>query len=147
MDSRVSRISAAIAGLFVLLPVLGCPNKDKGVPDAAPAVVAPVATPEPTQELKLAEPEDAGIVDAAPDVKKPTGPGVPANVARLRQCCGALSAQARTLGASPEAGFLLGAANTCNMLAGQAGSGNAPELAPLKNLLRGKTIPPVCQGL
>jgi hypothetical protein len=146
MDSRVLRTASA---LFFLLPVLGCPKKDPVVIDAGVAVVAPVATPEAPIELKPAVEEDAGMVDAGSDAgKKPTGPGVPANVLRLRQCCSALGAQAKSLGASPEAGFLLGAAATCNGLAGQAGgNGNAPELAPLKNLLKGKTIPPVCQGL
>lgn len=142
MDSR-----KIVAVVFALLPILGCPSKKPEVVDAAPAAVpTPVATPEPI-ELKPAEIEDAGIVDAAPDVKKPTGPGVPANVANLRRCCGALAAQAKTLGASPEAGMILAAAATCNGLAGQAANGNAPELAPLKNMMKGKSIPPVCQGL
>jgi hypothetical protein len=143
MDSR-----KLFVVLFAALPILGCPKKTEVV-DAGPAAVpTPVATPEPV-DLKPLEVEDAGIVDAAPDVKKPTGPAVNANVARLKQCCGALGAQARAdaLKGSVEAGMVLAAAGVCNQLAAQAANGNAPELAPLRNAMKGKTMPPVCQGL
>ncbi|MBC7052009.1 hypothetical protein G6O46_23655, partial [Salmonella enterica subsp. enterica serovar Enteritidis] len=79
--------------------------------------------------------DDAGAdADADADAaKKATGPGVPTNVARLRQCCGQLRTQAKAMGASPEAGMLLAAAQQCDGLAAQAGPGaNAPEPGLLK---------------
>lgn len=69
------------------------------------------------------------------------------NVARLRQCCAVLAAEAKRLGSSPEAGLLNTAAAQCNTLATAAGpSGTAPELGALRSLLAGRTIPPVCAG-
>ena len=93
--------------------------------------------------------EDAGAdADADADAaKKATGPGVPTNVARLRQCCGQLRTQAKAMGASPEAGFLISAAAQCDGLAAQAGpNASAPELGILKAALAGRNIPPVCAG-
>jgi hypothetical protein len=133
---------------LLLVPVLAaCPKKKEEVIDAGPP---PAPTPVVTQEIQNLQPiveEDAGIVDAGPDVKKPTGPGVPANVARLRQCCAQLGFEAKKLGASPEAGMLAAAAAQCNVIAAQAGpNGNAPELGAIRNALKGRTVPPVCAG-
>lgn len=129
------------------MPLLvACPKKDPPAPDAAPP-----PPPEPEASTLIIAPleEDAGT-DAGADAdagKRATGPGVPTNVARLRQCCGQLRTQAKALGASPEAGMLLGAAAQCDVLANQAGpAGNAPELGALKAALAGRSIPPVCRG-
>lgn len=79
---------------------------------------------------------------------KATGGGGNAGLARLRQCCAALAAEAKRLGASPEAGVLLSAAAQCNALVAQAGpSGNAPELGALRAMLAGRKVPAVCGGL
>ncbi|MCA9586416.1 MAG: hypothetical protein KC657_13755 [Myxococcales bacterium] len=76
-----------------------------------------------------------------------TAGGGNANLARLRQCCAALAAEARRLGASPEAGVLMSAAAQCNALVAQAGpSGNAPELGALRGMLAGRNVPAVCSG-
>ncbi|MBX3189847.1 MAG: acyltransferase [Labilithrix sp.] len=133
--------------IFSAMPLLvACPKKDPPPVDAAPPPPPPDEDTGTTVLVPLEE--DAGEdVDAGADVKKATGPFVPTNVARLRQCCGQLRIQAKAMGASPEAGMLLGAAAQCDTLAAQAGpSGTAPELGVLKNLLAGRNIPPVCAG-
>lgn len=142
----VRKFSIAVLTLLPLTAALtGCPKKDPVVVDAAPP---PVATPVATVEDLKPMVEDAGPEDAAPDVKKPTGPYVNPNVARLKQCCAALNAQGKTLGAgSAEGGMIMAAAAQCNAMAAQAGaSGNAAEMGVIRNLLAGKSIPPVCGG-
>ncbi len=133
--------------VFSAIPLLvACPKKEPPVADAAPP-----PPPEPEASTTVLTPlEEDASADAAADAdagKKATGPGVPTNVARLRQCCGQLRTQAKALGASPEAGMLLQAAAQCDVLANQAGpSGNAPELGILKTALAGRAIPPFCRG-
>ncbi len=142
LSSRKVLFAVAI---FSAMPLLvACPKKDPPPPDAAP----PPAEPETGTVVLAPLEEDAGLdaADAA-DAAKKLGPGVPTNVARLRQCCGQLRVQAKALGASPEAGMLLAGAAQCDSLAAQAGPGaNAPELGILKTALAGRNIPPVCQG-
>ncbi|GAC1519785.1 MAG: hypothetical protein NVS3B10_21360 [Polyangiales bacterium] len=132
--------------VFSAMPLLvACPKKEVPAVDAAPP---------PTPEVDSAPlvlttlDDDAGdAADVAEAGKKATGPGVPTNVARLRQCCGQLRIQAKALGASPEAGFLTQSAAQCDQLASQAGPGaNAPELGILKAALAGRNIPPICAG-
>jgi len=66
-------------------------------------------------------------------------------LARLRQCCTALAAEAKRQNNAPE---LTAAAAQCNVLVAAAGpSGTAPELAAVRGLLAGRTLPPVCAGL
>lgn len=127
--------------IFSALPLLvACPKKTEPVPfDAGVPTVAPV---EDVQTSLVPMEEDAGV-DAA-DAAKPkyTGPVVPTNVLRIRQCCNAISAQAK---GSPE---LTAAAASCNALANQAAStGNAPEFAVVRGLLAGRTLPAACAGL
>jgi hypothetical protein len=133
------------------LAVVGCPDKNKGTPDTGPA---PSATPTPTPTETALAPlvEDAGedVVDAGPDVKKYTGPGMNTNQLRVKQCCNALRNQAKSMGTAPEAANLTSAAALCDQLAmgvGPSTQGQIPELAPLRQMLQGKTIPPLCQGL
>jgi hypothetical protein len=133
--------------IFSVMPVLvACPKKDPPAADAAPP---PPPEPEAAPVVLTPLEEDAAAdADADADAgKKATGPGVPTNVARLRQCCGQLRTQAKGMGASPESGVLLQAAAQCDGLAAQAGPGaNAPELGLLKTVLAGRNIPPVCAG-
>jgi hypothetical protein len=143
LSTRRTVFALAISSAVPLL--VACPKKDPpAVVDAAPA---PEQDSAPLVLTTLEE--DAGAdADADADAaKKATGPGVPTNVARLRQCCGQLRTQAKAMGASPEAGMLIGAAAQCDALAAQAGPGaSAPELGVLKGLLAGRNIPPVCAG-
>lgn len=83
-----------------------------------------------------------------PQIKKAAGGGGGGgNLARLRQCCTALAAEAKRLGSSPEAGMINSAAQQCNSLVAAAGpSGNAPELGALKTLLAGRNVPAICAG-
>ncbi len=139
------RRSLFVLAIFSAMPLLvACPKKETPQPpEAAPP--PPPTDSTPTVLTPLTD-DDAGA-DAAPEAGPKRGPGVNPNVARLRQCCGALRAQAKALGASPEAGMLIGAAAQCDGLASQAGaSGNAPELNVIKGLLGGRNVPPVCAG-
>jgi hypothetical protein len=131
--------------IFSAMPLLvACPKKPDPVPDAAPP-------PPPVEEASttvLVPIEEDAAVDVAPDVvKKATGPAVNTNVARLKQCCNALAAEAKRLGNAPEAATLASAAQQCSVLATQAGpSGTAPELGVLRGILAGRTIPAPCAG-
>lgn len=138
--------SLAIAGALPLLA--GCPKKPApavadaevvAVVDAAPAVVEPIV-------------EDAGwdAADAAEAGKAVfKGPAVNPTVAHLKQCCTALNAQGAALGSSPEGAMIKNAAATCATFAAQVGpGGNAPELGPLRAMLRaGKGVPAICSSL
>jgi hypothetical protein len=133
--------------IFSALPLLvACPKKETPAPPEAAAPVPEVDS----APLVLTTLEEDAAADADADAdagKKATGPGVPTNVARLRQCCGQLRTQAKAMGASPEQGMLLGAAAQCDGIAAQAGPGaNAPELGILKTALAGRNIPPICAG-
>jgi hypothetical protein len=143
--SRAHRTFFAVA-VFSAMPLLvACPKKEVPAVDAAPPP-APEVDAAPLVLTTLDD--DAGdAADVAEAGKKATGPGVPTNVARLKQCCGQLRIQAKALGASPEAGFLTQSAAQCDQLATQAGPGaNAPELGILKAALAGRNIPPICAG-
>src|SRR3954471_18169315 len=112
-----SRRALFAVAIFSAMPLLvACPKKDPPAADAAPP-----PPPEPEASTLVLAPldEDSGAdaADAADAAKKATGPGVPTNVARLRQCCGQLRTQAKAMGASPEAGMLLQGAAQCDVLA------------------------------
>lgn len=77
------------------------------------------------------------IVDPGLKTGKPGGGGG----GNLAACCAAITTAAKQLGASPEAGVLLGAAAQCQALAAQAAAGNSPELGALKAALGGRSIP------
>lgn len=143
LSSRRTVFALAVFGLVPLLAA--CPKQDSPAPPDA----APPPPPPPPEEAGVLLPmeEDAGL-DAGVDAgKKATGPYVPTNVARLKQCCAQLRTQAKAMGASPEAGMLMAAAAQCDTMATQAGpSGSAPELGVLKGLLAGRNVPPFCAG-
>ena len=139
-----------VVALFVCsaVPLLAaCPKKETPQVDAAPP---PAAPEEDVQTNLVPMEEDAGEVadaDADAPVKKYTGGAVNTNVARLKQCCAALSAEAKRMGSSPEAGMFTTAAAQCTQLATQIGpSGNAPELGAIRALLVGRNVPAVCAG-
>jgi hypothetical protein len=140
------RTTFALAVCSVVPLLAACPKKETPTVDAAPPPPAPV---EDVQTNLIPMEEDAGQADAdadAPAVKY-TGPAVNTNVARLKQCCNALSAEAKRMGSSPEAGMFAAAAAQCSTMASQiAPSGTAPELGALRGLLAGRNIPAVCAG-
>jgi hypothetical protein len=132
--------------VFSFLPALAaCPKKDPpAIVDPPPPPPEPEAGPVDLAPIEEDAGEDVDAAEAGP--KKYTGTYNP-NVARLKQCCGALRAEAKRMGASPEAGMFLQAAASCDGLAAQAGAkGTAPELGVVRNLLAGRTVPPVCRG-
>jgi hypothetical protein len=139
------KIALAIA-VFGALPLAVACEKKPTVVDAglvATAADAMVFLDDAADAADAADAEDAA--DAADAAKKVVG--LPTNVVRLKQCCGQLRTQAKAMGASPEAGFLIGAAAQCDTIAAQAGpNGNAPELGLLKAALAGRNLPPVCAG-
>ncbi len=134
--------------IFSALPLLvGCPKKSEPAPfDAGPPPPPPQDAN--TNLIPMEEPLDAGVEDADAGKPKYTGPGVSANVLRIRQCCNALGAEGKRLGGSPEGGMFTAAAAQCSTLAAQAGStGTAPELAIVRQMLAGRTLPAACAGL
>ncbi len=141
------RMVFALAVCSVVPLLAGCPKKETpAVVDAAPPPPPPEEAP-PTHLGPMVG--DAGeVVDAAPDAPaKVTGKAVNANVARLKQCCSALAAEAKRMGSSPAAGMFTAAAAQCSTLAAQAGpSGTAPELGVLRGALAGRNIPAICAG-
>jgi hypothetical protein len=141
MAFRTGRMIFSLV-IFSFMPLLvACPKKDPPPVDAAPPPPPPPAEDATAVLIPLEDDAgDAGDGDADAG-KKAVGPGVPTNVARLRQCCAAIRHQAQ---GAPE---LIAAATTCDQLAAQAGpTGNAPELGALRSLFGGRTIPPVCAG-
>lgn len=125
--------------------VAGCPEKKTPVVDAAPPEPPPVET---VTNLVPME-EDAGEPDAdaeAGPVYK--GPAVNPNVARIQACCNALAAQGKQNANSPEGQMILSAAAQCSQAAKNVGpNGTAPELAVVRQMLAGKTLPAACSGL
>jgi hypothetical protein len=147
LSLRRTWLVLALAGLAPAL-VAGC-KKETPV-ETTPPPPPPASAPAPVVLAPLDETDAGGDaeVDAAP-VKHATG-GLNVNQSRAKQCCNALRAQAKALGASPEAAQLQSIATMCDTVAVQVGATSgaaAPELAPLRALLKGKTIPPLCQGL
>ena len=132
--------------IFSALPALvACPKKTPPPPEAAPPPPEPEAGPTVLVPIE----EDAGDAgDGDADAgRKWRGVATNTNVARLKQCCAALGTQAKTMGASPEAGMFLQAAAQCSTMAASLGPGvNAPETGAIKSALAGRTVPPVCQG-
>jgi hypothetical protein len=134
---------------LALISLTGCKKPPPAVVDAG----APPEAPDTSVAALVPLDEDAGEADAsdaAPAHPAAHGAGLNTNQSRAKQCCNALRAQAKQLGASPEANMLIGFATTCDTLALQVGptaGGQAPELAPLRAMLKGHTLPAVCQGL
>lgn len=148
-----ARRTLVALGVASLMPIflLGCPKKDTPTQDAAPA---PTPTPTPSQTDTVLAPleDDAGADADASDAAKPkwTGPGLSATQLHVKQCCTALRNQAKTMGNSPEAAQINQAAVLCDQAAmalGPSAGAQAPELAPMRQMLAGKTVPPICQGL
>ncbi len=149
------RSAGRVAG-FATLAVVGlvpwlaaCPKKDP--PPVVDSGAAPSATvvdvPDTGDFLPLELDSGTDSGDSGDSGKKATGPYVPPNVARIRQCCGQIQQQAKALGASPEAGMLLGLSAQCNVAANALQTNpNAPEVAIFKQAMAGRTLPPVCQG-
>ena len=90
--------------------------------------------------------EDAALeVDAAVAVHHGGGgPGLSLNQARAKQCCNALKAQA---GTDPLLAGMVAQCNNIAMQMGPSAGGQAPEFAPLRQFLKGKNMPAICQGL
>jgi hypothetical protein len=104
------------------------------VTSAAPAVLVPM------DEM------DAGVADSAPPPAPAHHPGstLSVNQARAKQCCNALKSQA---GTDPILAGLVAQCNTIAMQMGPSAGGEAPEFAPLRQLLKAKNMPAICQGL
>src|SRR5207237_5734129 len=89
--------------------------------------------------------EDAAAEAAAP--KKWTGPAMNTNQLRIKECCSAMRAQAKTMGPSSPEGFQLNAlAAQCDLIAAQVGPlGTAPEFNQLRQMLKSIKLPVACQ--
>jgi len=107
----------------------------------------PASTPTVTELAPLTD--DGGPdADAAPEAGKKAsgGGGYNTNQLKIKECCNAMRAQAKSLGSSPE-GFQINAlAAQCDMFASQVGpAGNAPELNQLRQILKSVKLPSACQ--
>ena len=86
-------------------------------------------------------------MDAAPEAgKKLGGGGYNGNQLKIKACCNAMRAQAKQMGASPEAFQINALAAQCDMFVTQVGpQGNAPELNQLREILKSIKLPSACQ--
>ncbi|MBX3228054.1 MAG: hypothetical protein KIT84_27485 [Labilithrix sp.] len=142
---RIPRALFVLAIVGVVPTVASCNKKTEVV--IVDAGEPPPPPPETPTELVPIEEEDAGEPDA--EAAAPfKGPAVNPNVARVKACCNALAAQGNQNKNSPEGQMVLSAAAQCNAAAAHLGpNGTAPELAVMRQMLVGKTLPAVCQGL
>jgi hypothetical protein len=143
---RRTLVFLAFSTFFPVL-VMGCPKKEPAVEDAG----APPPPPASTTVTELAPLGDDGgpDADAAPEAGKKAsggGGGYNTNQLKIKECCNAMRAQAKSLGSSPE-GFQINAlAAQCDMFATQVGpAGNAPELNQLRQILKSVKLPSACQ--
>jgi hypothetical protein len=128
-----------------LVPVIvgACKKPEPAVVDAG----APEPVPTDAAPTVLTALEDDAGVDSGPDaaVVHHTGPGLNTNQARVKQCCAELSKMG---GTDPILHSLAVQCNTFAMQLGPTSGGQAPELGPLRQLLKtSPKIPPLCQGL
>ncbi len=138
-------LALASAGVLSIV-ALGCDDP----PPPAP-IVEP---PPPVVEL------DAGVVELAPliedagedadasEVGPKKGSGLSVNQSRAKQCCNALRAQAAPMTAGPEKEQIKAAAAMCDTFAMQLGATSgpkSPELEPIRQFLKGRTLPSMCQ--
>ena len=149
--ARPSSFRRSWLALAFVAPVLVvCCKKEEAAPTPPPPP-PPASSPAPVVLAPLDELDAGADADAAEAAApKPATGGLNTNQSRAKQCCNALRAQAKALGTSPEAAQLTQLATMCDTVAIQVGATSgaaAPELAPLRAMLKGKTIPPLCQGL
>lgn len=142
---RVRRVLFVLALTGVIPFLAGCPKKETPVVDAG----APPPPPTETQTQLVPMEEDAGTPDADAEAGPVwRGPAVNPNVARIQACCNALAAQGKQNANTPEGQMILSAAAQCNQAAKHVGpNGTAPEMAVVRQLLAGKTLPSACAGL
>ena len=125
----------------------GCPEK-KPTPVIIDAGPPPVPVDTTTTLTPMDDTLDAGDGDANDGAVKKLGPAVNPNVARLKQCCNAIGAQAKQNANSPEGQMMLTAATQCSTAAAGLGpNSTAPEMATIRAMLAGHTLPAVCNGL
>jgi len=141
------RHTAVFLAFTTIVPVLmmGCPKKEPMVEDAGAPPTA--ALPDVTELAPLSD--DAGPdADAAPEAGKKLsgGGGYNSNQLKIKECCNAMRAQAKQMGASPEAFQINALAAQCDMFATQVGpQGTAPELNQLRQMLKSVKLPVGCQ--
>jgi len=142
---RIPRTLFVLALVGVIPTVASCQKK----PEVVIVDAGPPPAPVETAAQLVAMEEDAGVADADAEAGPVfRGPAVNANIARVKACCNALASQAASQKNTPEGAMVMSAAAQCNAAAGHlAPNGTAPELAVMRQLLVGKTVPPLCQGL
>jgi hypothetical protein len=137
----------AFSTVFPLL-VMGCPKKEPAVEDAGAPPPPPSSAPTVTELAPLSDDGGPDAADAAPEAgKKPSGGGgLNTNQLKIKECCTAMRAQAKSLGSSPEAFQINALAAQCDQFVTQVGpAGNAPELAQLRAILKSVKLPTACQ--
>jgi hypothetical protein len=134
---------SAVSLLVLVTLTAACKQPAPAVVDSGPPPT-PVATASAPTQLVPLDQDAAADVDAnVPPVHR-GGPAISVNQARAKQCCNALKAQA---GTDPLLAGLVAQCNTIAMQMGPSTGGQAPEFAPLRQFLKGKNVPAMCQGL
>ena len=170
MQARSYFIGFVVA--VVAVAALGCPEHGSSATDATATATSATAnatgsqvTLAPLVDTASAAPGASALLPlvetaTAPKPAKPVATATattthgakaatPSAQAQLRSCCVALRKQA---GENPSQGAQLGqAAAVCDgLVAAMAGAGSSatmPELAPVKGMLQGLSLPPICEGL
>ncbi len=134
-----SPLAGRIVGAVFAFVAAGCAREPAAAPPPR-AVAVPVAAtvdasaaPPPTVD---ASPEASPVAEVVADAAPPS----PTRSEKLMQCCNALGARAKTLGATPEALWMSALAWHCSMLAGQP----HPSLESIRAELV-KSQVPACQ--
>jgi hypothetical protein len=142
--SLASLAPLALCAFAVPVLAVGCNKPAPAVTvDAAPPPAVTSAAPAvlvPMDEMDAAGPDSA----SPPVATHHPGSTLSVNQARAKQCCNALKAQA---GTDPILSGLVAQCNTIAMQMGPSAGGEAPEFAPLRQLLKAKNMPAICQGL
>jgi len=147
MTRRPFRRAVFFAGFVLSVPIflLGCPKKPPPVVDAGEPPPPASTTVVDLAPLTDDDAGDAGDGEAGP--KKWTGTGTASNPnqVKIAACCNAMRAEAKKLGASPEAFQLNAVAAQCDQFARQVGpAGNAPEMNQARAILHSVKLPAAC---
>ena len=163
----------AIAAAVLSIALVGCPRHGSDSTDTGAAPAASSAAPTASQVTLAPLTETASAAPTASSesvpplvtgshptaTAKPAGspattaaasasakPVTASSQAQLRQCCAALRKQAQHDAA--QAAQLNQAAVVCDgLVAAMAGAPTMPALDPVKQMLGGAQLPPVCSGL
>jgi hypothetical protein len=141
------RRAVFFAGFVLSVPIflLGCPKKPPPVVDAGEPPPPASTTVVDLAPLTDDDAGDAGDGEAGPRKWTGTGTASNPNQVKIAACCNAMRAEAKKVGASPEAFQLNAVAAQCDVFARQVGpAGNAPEMNQARAILHSVKLPAAC---